>query len=89
MVGSDLIYKIGKALGEIGGQDNIYKKNLPPGTIGQEVPISTLKAVPDDEEDPVQKVASSFKRVQNRQQVMSFICCISIAAFIVLFLFLP
>ncbi len=89
MAGSDLFYKVGKFFGEAGGQDNIYRKNLPPGTGGQEVPMATLKAVPDDEDDPAQKIASSFRRVQNRQQVMSFICCITIAVFVVLFLFMP
>jgi hypothetical protein len=89
MAGSKLFYNLGKLFGEIGGQENIYRKNLPPSTVGQEVPISNLKAVPDDEVDPVRRVASSFKRVQNRQQVMSFVCCISIAIFVMLFLFLP
>ena len=87
MAGSKLFSKLGRLFGEVGGQENIYKKNLPPSTSGQEIPISGLKAVPDDEIDPVQKMASSFKRVQTRQQMMSLICCIAITIFVVMFLF--
>nr|MDO8088394.1 hypothetical protein [Candidatus Sigynarchaeum springense] len=89
MAGSKLFSKIDRIFGEIGGQENIYKKNLPPSTQGQETPMSGLKAVPDDEIDPVQKMASSFKRVQNRQQLLQLFCCIAITISVLVFFFLP
>ncbi|MEX2680792.1 MAG: hypothetical protein Q6373_004280 [Candidatus Sigynarchaeota archaeon] len=89
MAGSKLFSKIGRVLGEIGGQENIYKKNLPPGTLDPESPLSDLKVVPDDEIDPVQKMASSFKKVQNRQQVISMLCCIGMTIFLLLLFFTP
>ncbi len=87
MAGSSLLSKIGRLFGEVGGQENIYKKNLPPSPAGQETPMSNLKAVPDDEVDPIQRVASSYRKVQNRQQLMSLVCCIAITIFVVMFLF--
>ncbi|MBN2151178.1 MAG: hypothetical protein JW839_07035 [Candidatus Lokiarchaeota archaeon] len=89
MAGSKLFAKVGRIFGEIGGQENIYKKNLQPATAGSEIPMTNLKAVPDDEIDPVQKMATSYKKVQSRQQLMSLICCITITVFVVLFFFLP
>ncbi len=89
MAGSTLFYKLGKIFGEIGGQENIYKKNLPPGTAGQEVPMSNLKAVPDDEIDPVQRMARTFSSRQKQQQIMSLFCCVAIIIFFVVLFFSP
>ncbi len=87
MAGSQLFYKIGKLFGEIGGQENIYKKNLAPATAGQEVPMSDFKAVPDDEVDPVQRMARTFSSKQKQQQLVSLFCCIAMVIFILVFLF--
>ncbi|NMC07162.1 MAG: hypothetical protein GYA24_18240 [Candidatus Lokiarchaeota archaeon] len=87
MAGSDLFYKIGKFFGEIGGQENLYRKNLPPGVADDVPSMSAFKAVPDDEIDPAQRLANSFRRVQGKQQAMSLFCCITMLVVFVVFLF--
>jgi len=79
------MYKIGKVFGTLGGQEEIFEKNLRPVASAFKIPANELKAVPDDEMDPMAGIAKNVKRVQSRQAILSFVCCIASIGFMILF----
>jgi hypothetical protein len=94
MAKSRIFYNIGRLFGEIGGQDNVYRKNLPPGIVtgtggGQEIPMANLKAVPDEEDEPVQNMARNFKKLQNTKNLRAVFCCIMMVSLFILFMVMP
>jgi hypothetical protein len=79
------LYKIGKLFGALGGQGEIFEKNLKPVATAARIPAGELKAVPDDEMDPREAFANNMKRAQKRQALMSIVCCIASLGIMVLF----
>ena len=85
MAGPGKLYKIGKVFGALGGQDEIFEKNLRPVASAGKMSADELKAVPDDEMDPMRGISKTVKRAQSRQALMSIVCCIASIGFMILF----
>ena len=79
------LYKIGKFLGFLGGQEEIYGRNLKPVANEMRMPMGELKAVPDDEVNPMASIAKNVKRAQNKQALLSIVCCVASIGFMILF----
>ncbi|HME53336.1 MAG TPA: hypothetical protein VKM55_14025 [Candidatus Lokiarchaeia archaeon] len=85
MAGPGKFYKIGKIFGALGGQDEIFEKNLRPAADAIKMPLNEFKAVPDDEENPMENIAQNMKKAQKRQALLSIVCCVASIGFMILF----